>query len=396
MPFPSYLITTKPQPLRSFLQPARSTMLVNYDEINTIYIDDSASVSSSSQPIPPLGWLIVDGKGDLYAVSSSGSPGVRLYLIPGGQGFGFSPAQVKQQLLELGLALDSSVNAPTYGPAKDVSIGALHAPGKTIAGEVAATGAPLIVLHNNILQKNGTLAGGGSVTYTSAAFTQPGYAAEFVLTQAIGSPTIPWVRVQLQWIDQTSGILVWEDDFILAIGANGGGNQYIGRGPTKGNQVQVKITNLEPSLGVTYALNIWQDSHVEDRHDWKQDYSGFAFSSPLFSLPNVGQNNNFLAFSAPSINANSSVTRLLPLYVGVVDILFITPAGLTGSFTISAPTGTISAAGQAITASLSLAAATTQQYTGTLPRMNMILTLTNNGASAGVFTIYITAREQQP
>jgi hypothetical protein len=118
------VVITGRQPVRVITAGDGPGVLVNRDTVNPVFTsvvqgfdwqDVTASVHDALIGLP------YDGDSDLYATVQPGQSVVMDYMR-NAKNWGPSPGQAAAQINALGLAKDSSVNAPAYGPAKDSSV----------------------------------------------------------------------------------------------------------------------------------------------------------------------------------------------------------------------------------------------------------------------------------
>lgn len=320
----------------------------NGDIANVLLVSPNPTPSlSNSLPIQPLTNATIDGSRAQYASALSGTcsqvtVGAASQLSP-------SPAQIAAQINALGLAKDTSVNNPAYGPvpvsyapAKDTSVNnpAYGPPTHTdtvttnplnVANNISTTGAPPIILSTSSIN-TGTQVIAASGTYTNPARTigQPGYEI-FVQVKSAAASTAPFVQVVLQWVDSVTGQVVGTDHWYLA-GGNAAFQLYYGTGPTKGNQLNLSVNNIDAANSTSISVILLQNSRTYVRDDWRnQTY----LTPPTFTNGTQDNAGNCVFSAFPALAANGTVTRLMPVYSGVVQACFLTAAG-TASFSVNA------------------------------------------------------------
>lgn len=365
----------------------RPFLLANTSTNVTVYYGEDLGLSTAqASQIPPLGSVGLDGQGDVWASTLGGGTAV-LDLIPGGSNWAASPSQIALEIAESGLALDTSVNNPAYGPPTHTDVittgpanitggkklsdvnTTLGTPAQTVdvtttgpgnitggkklsdvnttlgtpaqTADVTTTlpsnlqtsGIPPINNHNQLLTLSATsLAIGGSNTSSAAAITQPAYEIYVsCFATAGGLGTIGHVRID--WSDSATGLVVDQDSFWVYPGTGSGGAAHVfkGRGPTKGNQAKIFVqTPGNSAAAVTFAYTFFQSSRLittgTDEDIW------FTVQSPsLSSGPPLVSNDpiaRVIASESVSVAANSSSTSQgLPLYNGPVWIRFATTSG---------------------------------------------------------------------
>lgn len=330
----------------------------NGDITNVLLVSPNPTPSlSNSLPIQPLTNATIDGSRAQYASALSGTcsqvtVGAASQLSP-------SPAQIAAQINALGLmkdstgqaintgvgstnvvlgtgiaipvgaAKDTSVNNPAYGPPTHTDTVTTN-PLQT-ANNIASTGAPPIILSTGTIN-TGTQVIAASGTYTNPVKTmgQPGYEI-FIQVKCAAASTVPIVQVILQWVDSVSGQVVGTDHWYLA-GGNAAFQQYYGTGPTKGNQLNLSVVNLDAANSTSISVILLQNSRTYMRDDWR---NSTYLTPPTFTNGTQDNSGNCVFSSFPSVAANGTVTRLMPIYSGVVQACFLTATG-AASFSVNA------------------------------------------------------------
>lgn len=167
------------------------------------------------------------------------------------------------------------------------------------------------------LFQHGTFSVGAGNTHSlgPAQITALGYEAIFSVSVG-NTATIPFVTLQVIHTDLGSGMTVSEEDWTLAAGPTGSPCTYQITGPTKGSQVQLSFTNLDPSLSMLISHASLTNSRLYARD---KGITTVYNAPPGFTVP--GSNN--LAGIIASVNGASvaplsSITRLFPVYSGDV------------------------------------------------------------------------------
>ena len=412
--------------------------IYNGDITNTLLVSPNPTPSlSNSLPIQPLTNATIDGSRAQYASALSGTcatvtVGAAAQLSP-------SPAQIAEQINALGLAKDTSVNNPaygpvpvSYGPSKDSSVQATNSVlGTGIALPVGAakdvtltTGIALPVgaakdtsvsglatsIPNNIsttgvplLAASNVLANPGSQTFTSgqiripvnnATVDQISYEISIALQAAATGETTPFMLVTLSWSDATSGQLVAQESWVLGA-CTGTTNQnfYSGVGRCKASQLKVTWKWLGAVTSGSCQIVVTETSRVYLRDDFRTvgNFNGMAsFTSGTYDL-----DGGCVLNTNPSIGANSGATRSMPLYHGTVFVAAQPPEAFTVSIQNAAestangafPTQEIwqaSAVGGGVINSMVV-----------LPRSNCTITLSNTSATLATFPLQIIVAEQE-
>lgn len=186
------------------------------------------------------------------------------------------------------------------------------------ANAIAATGAPLLRFTNN--QGNGAStnlpANSATTLINLATITQPGYEGTFQLFAPAGSGTVPFARLDFNWTDQASGLLIGARHFFLTAG-NGPTQflKYYLSGPCKGNQLTVIANNLDPAVAMTLTWTINQVSHVYANDRIHQPV--YAATAPNgYTNPGGEPAAGDIALSRPTVPINTTITRLAAVYGG--------------------------------------------------------------------------------
>lgn len=176
-------------------------------------------------------------------------------------------------------------------------------------------GVPLLAL-NNLLDKQTSkvLTPGTSYASPVVSINQPSYDFELNLSFPAGT-TQPYLQVLLGWNDSTipSGALSTERWFLS--GSSRGNTSYGGRGLTKGDSLQVTVTNLDTVKSVTFSYGISQHSRLVQRDDIRT----IAFAPPgdvLVAAPADIQNLILGNMEAVALANAANAQFSLPLYAG--------------------------------------------------------------------------------
>jgi hypothetical protein len=186
------------------------------------------------------------------------------------------------------------------------------------AQQVAATGVPLLTLSNRLYQQatpnlaHGAVAGSGHL-----AVTQIGYEV-LINAQFQAGTANPFCQVDLVWTDTITGFVIGFDTYYVPGATRSGGWLTVGRGPTKANQLDVNVTNLDTVNPVTLGVTVLQNSRVypTDIWRWRNDANAGAVI-PGFTLPTLPSDTALLgAVNSASIPASSTVTWLAGMAPG--------------------------------------------------------------------------------
>lgn len=167
------------------------------------------------------------------------------------------------------------------------------------------------------LFQHGTFSVGGGNTHTlgPAQITALGYEAIFSVSIA-NTSTIPFVTLQVIHTDLGSGMTVSEEDWTLAAGPTGSPCTYQITGPTKGSQVQLAFTNLDPSLSMLISHASLTNSRLYARD---RAITTVYNAPPGFTGPGINNLAGIIAsVNGATVSPMSSITRLFPVYSGDV------------------------------------------------------------------------------
>lgn len=377
--------------------PDAQFLFVNNDTVNPVYISQSKGVNRQSDKIPAQGSVSLTGW--WYASSLDQATTIECFVFGGGSQWS-NPVGVQIALNALGLAKDSSVNAPAYGPATSVDVvtnapanitggkkladvnATLGTPAQTadisavrttlgtpaqtvdvvttgpaaitggkklsdvnatlgtpaqdatvsglstgIPNGIAVTGVPLLT-KSTLVKNQGAISQAPGTQSNSATFSIQQIGYEIFLSVFAATNIAAYYRISLQWFDSGTGIQTGQEDYWIIPGPGSGSpHTIIGHGPTKGDQLVIVSENPAQSVGnnVTHSYVVLENS---------RDYQSDQWESLTFAGANI--TNTFadiftgcIASTNTSIGATSSVTRLLPLYNGLVTVVFSTTSGLT-------------------------------------------------------------------
>lgn len=181
------------------------------------------------------------------------------------------------------------------------------------ANAIAATGVPLLSGANNLLHAGNTIvAAGGTGTQGPFAITQIGYEI-FVSIGCNVVSNSPFFTVQLTWSDSVSGRTVSVEQWDLAAVSGSSFQQYVGTGPTKGDTLNILVTNTDTVNSMTYVMSFTQNSRVYSRDDWRQITT---HTPPGFTNASMSAGALMLASTSASIAASGTNIRLISLYAG--------------------------------------------------------------------------------
>jgi hypothetical protein len=285
--------------------------------------------------IPPLGSVTVDMSKTIWGTAPANT--LPLLVFPGGGNWAPSPAQVAAQINALGLAKDTSVNAPSYNPitvanpgliATQATLAGQTSGGLTIAGNIAAAGAPPINLKSTTQIANGLAITAGTTTALTAVtgINQNAYNVHLTCT-AGGASTKPWYTVTLKWIDTASGFTVQIDAYTAFMSSTSNVMSTVISGPTDADQLQVSVTNNDT---VTMTVNV--GFVIISSRFYTQDYIyQFWTTAAMPAIPGfqIGaavqvptQKILFAVNRSVGIGVTTAPDYALPVYAGPVQVHF--------------------------------------------------------------------------
>lgn len=263
------------------------------------------------------------------------------------------------------------------------------------ANAIAATGAPLLALATSIFKMANPATVAVNTTFTVPggpfAISQIGYEM-FVQIEANPASIAPFGDLTLTWSDSISGNVVAVETYALAA-ASDAFQQFSGTGPSKGDTLAVTFHNYDLTQTMQFQMSMVQNSRVYVRDDLRQITN---HTVPIVASGVYDQAAGILLAMDPTINAGASQSRLIAFYSGQVGLFLFGPLAFTASIAMEDGAlgglagnnlwqGSIAAAGGGVIY---------QQIT--LPRLQCILTITNNGASNLAFQGVIALSEQLP
>lgn len=255
-------------------------------------------------------------------------------------------------------------------------------------------GVPLLAL-NNLLDKQlgKTIPHGTNYTSPNLPINQPAYDFALQVTYPAGT-TNAFLMVQFVWTDSAIGTGFLTTETWFMVGGSQGLIQYSGRGLTKGDTLQVIITNLDTAQTATITYGITQHSRVLPRDDIRTtifNNPGAAFTAAPSDLPS-----SVIAMAqAVSLAANSSFTWYLPLFAGLAQLLV--PEQVASRVILNAPAALIDPNATIVQNVLldtgAIAANAGFNAMVVLPRQVCTLRLFNASAAAATVSATVIAQE---
>lgn len=281
----------------------------------------------------------------------------------------------------------SDVNTTLGAPAQDPTLSALAT---SIPNNISTTGAPPIILSTATINTGTQVITAGN-TYTNPLKTinQPGYEI-FIDVKCAAASTTPWVGVIMQWLDSVTGQVVAIEHWYLT-GGSATFQNFTGTGPTKGNQLQLLVINGDAANSTSISVIMLQNSRTYVRDDWRNETYG---NIPNFTAGTSDGPGNVLFATFSAVSANGTVTRVMPLYAGIVQAIFLTQTGAAQFAIFSTPQATMTGlAASQVYLSNSVAANSFINTQLVLPRGQCMMEFIN-GATAQSLSLMLIISEQ--
>jgi hypothetical protein len=334
------------------------TLLYNRDIVNQMAFGPTSGIGfgptanqNEYDILDPQASVLVDGDSDVYAsVLGSGSLVATLDAMPGVSELSPSPALVAESISALGLALDTtvhatntmlgtgialpvgaskdtSVNAPSYGPATHIDV-ITTSPANT-AQQIYNTGVPLQTANTPLQSSSaGVTVPGSGGYYTGAVFTVPQIGYELYLDVRTAGSGIDGLQINIYWTDSASSILIEQQTFFCYPGGNTSGtaNQFVIKGPSRANQCQLYFASAAGTDPMTVRYNFLNNSRIYDLDNVSVSQPGIVpgLTGASYNVPA-----NVLCSTGPTVVATGNTSRVLPLYEGSIHICANTASGTT-------------------------------------------------------------------
>lgn len=302
-----------------------------------------------------------------------------------------------------GLAKESGGNLDTHTKLLNgTQAGALIANiGLTIGQEVAALiasgsatgtagGTPL--LHGAKLAYSSTsnvIAASGTFSTGAIPIGKPGYIIRLNTQMSGVNAAVPYLECDLTWsITPNTGIVTSEEIWYINCGSSGAVNTR-GKGPTKGNQLNITFTNGDSVDSCTLSVQVWETTQHISRDDWRNPGgapSASAAGIHADSLANIVANDTF------TVGAGASVFRNMPLYAGDVNVWLGSVTGPTAQVNI-VPVGDFNVATPQPIATFDWTVNFRTPTRVTLPRCPCQIQFINGGGSAATAQVSLIALE---
>jgi len=235
-----------------------------------------------------------------------------------------------------------------------------------------------------------SLGASGAVTLYNGPVSQIGYELALLL-QSSASSLYPLWTLQLSWSDSVTGYETAREQYNFTGAATANYQKYLGTGPTKGDTVNITLTNQDTAHSGNYQFTFAANSRVYVADRFQQPS---YFTVPNFTSGSADPSAGFIVQTAPSILAANQATRLLPFYTGLVRIWAI--SGLAFDVLINAldPAVSTAPAGNSIyEGSVTASGGGFIANQLALPRSQCCIILTNNGGSTATIGATLTTAE---
>jgi hypothetical protein len=263
-----------------------------------------------------------------------------------------------------------------------------------IAESLSVAGISLLAQSTLLAEGSGVnVPASGSVNVNNLVITQIAYDCNFSLEIA-GNDAQPWLQVTFDWVDANSGLTIEVEEFYF-VATNTGVNRIGGRGQTKGDLLNITITNLSNTNAMTVSYAVSQNSRMPTTTDWRQLAWFGACAATGFITGPTDIAANYLFGISQSVASAAVDLFILPIFTGQVQWnvnavpeashIFIENIASTFSGAIG-PTTFILDMGI-------MAANATFNEQIAMPRMNCLLRVGNTGAAAGTYLIAGTIKD---
>lgn len=273
--------------------------------------------------------------------------------------------------------------------------------GLTVGQEVAAliasglsTGAPggTPLLHGakQIYSLTGqVIAANSSFATGFQTVTKPGYIIRITADNTAGLTVTPIVECDVLWQVSASGSVAASEEIWYTWSGNNAQRRLLGKGPTKGDRMQVTFTNADLVNSVTLNVTIWETTQHIARDDWRGD-KGVTSTTATTMVGDMLA--NIIACDTYTVGAGANVARNLPVYSGPASI-WINQNAAAGSVVSIVAAGDSNLAVFNPVVQLDWTALPFQLKNIYLPRAPCQVQALNQGAGPVTFSVCIIALE---
>lgn len=294
--------------------------LANQDLVNTVTIarrPNFAQNGSNTLSLPALGSVTVDGSKSIWALAPVNT--TPILILPGGGQWAPAPSQVAASINALGLMKDTTGQAinTTAGGTTTAVNGTLTG----IPNNIATTGAPALSKSTLLTSGNNTvLAANGTLTLSTFSLNQPSFEFFLQAQYSTANGTNPYVYVVCNWFDSVTGLLIDKETFVTGVG-NFSGNTIPTRikGPSRGDQIQVKIYNLDPAQAIKFSYTLLVNSRFvfAEQIDWAVDDFENNITLPGHTLATFLPDSRTLGtFTNTALAASGTDSPVFPPHAG--------------------------------------------------------------------------------
>lgn len=262
------------------------------------------------------------------------------------------------------------------------------------ARQISLAGVPLLTgLKSATLQNSVNIPANTAVHLGTFQFQQIGY--DIALAVSVDAAcTQPGLQVEFDWSDPASGLQTAQERWQL-LGSNAaGGQQYMGTGPTKGGQLDVTITNFDPSKAATITTTVLQNSRVWGRDDWRQLTNNAV---PTFNTPLNDAPAGWLMQASPNIGSGVTSSRWGMLYAGSARLY--ASGSLPFDLRITSFDASLGLSPNTFTIYEDKVTGATGGFIAdafALPRTSWLAFITNNGGSSQIVSVNVIRQEMEP
>lgn len=258
------------------------------------------------------------------------------------------------------------------------------------ATAIAATGAPLLSLSTVLINTSGTIASALGVVNQPAAgpvtVNQISYEMWLQLVESTNSTKSTAVWVTLNWFDAASGVQVAEDGWWILPGSVNNAHSIMLRGPSKGDQLQVTMTNYG-TVNVAYQIVVAQHSRTYDRDRIQsQFFTGFNG----FTLASADSTALILDGDHPSVTTTTPVQLVLPIWAGLAMLQCI---GSGQPFTVTIISQAQAATGNQNIYQVLVAVNADVNLPVYMPRAQCVLNIANTGSATSSIRVSLIGCE---
>lgn len=189
------------------------------------------------------------------------------------------------------------------------------------ATQIANTGVPLLALPQTVFSNTAIApAPGAPADFGAFKMNQVSYEIWVAVEFAAGT-AVPFCEVQLLWGEPSNAVTMATDSFICAGGETSPGMITRGRGPCKGSNVLVVVTNLDATVTPTVQVRLITHSRPVASDDWRwNNHSNNLQTVPGWTLPHLPDDETVLGIGDDTIPASGGITRLVGPYSGRIKV----------------------------------------------------------------------------